>query len=253
MNRATRPSLRLTVAFAALVCGAAVLGIADAALALTEQQCVDFVRGQAALMYRVPSSNVDVKWYGPSLAELGPQLRSVPRDARISLGGSIYKLYGTMPVPLQIWDKGTKIATIYPRFQINVTQEVVVTTSRVPAGTLLDASTVRLEKRPVAAILSQPFTTLSGVLGTLARQDLPPGTILAANMIESPPIVKSGSPVSVRLVSGGLTILGSGEALQDGRKGQLVRVLNRQSRREFLARVAGPDMVEIELEEEGEE
>lgn len=236
----------------AAVLGGAAIGLAEKALALTEQQCVDFVRGQAALMYRVPSSNVDVKWYGPRLSEMGPQLRSVPRDAKISLGGSLYKLYGTMPVPLQVWDKGTKVATIYPRFQINVTQEVVVTTTRVQNGVLLDGSLVRLEKRPVSTIMSQPFTALSGVLGTIAKRDLPPGTILAANMIESPPIVKSGSNVSVRVVSGGLTILGSGEALQEGRQGQLVRVLNRQSKREFLARVAGPDLVEIKLED-GEE
>ncbi len=243
-------AMRLSALVAAFaIFAAASIGFAEKALALTERQCLDYVRDQAATMYRVPFSNVDVKWYGPRLTELMTQLPKLAPDAKVSLGSSLYKLYGTMPVPLQVWNKGVKVATIYPRFQINVVQEVVVTVGRVPRGAMLDAGSVNVEKRPVATIMSQPFTSLSGVLGTIAKRDIQPGTILGASMIESPAVVKSGSVVSVRLVSGGLTVFGSGQALQDGRQGQLVRVLNTQSKRDFLGRVAGPDLVEIRLEE----
>ncbi len=234
---------------AAAILAVAVL-FAAPALALTEQQCVDFIRSQAAQMYRVPTGDVSVRWDGPRLAEL---LDKPAGNATLSIDRSVFKLHGTMPVPLQLWQKGVRVATIYPRLTIFVQQEVAVASNRIMRGRILDGSVVRIEKRPIGQIVSQPFTDLSGVLGAVSRMDIPSGTILNGSMIETPPIVKGGQMVSVRVVSGGLLIMSSGQVLQDGRAGQLVRVLNTKSRRDFLARVVAPDLVEVDVVGEDEE
>lgn len=56
--------------------------------------------------------------------------------------------------------------------------------------------------------------------------------------------------VAVKVVSGGLTIIASGQAVSDGAMGQLIRVLNLDTRKDFVARVVGENQVEIQLEEE---
>ncbi|MBM3268363.1 MAG: flagellar basal body P-ring formation protein FlgA [Candidatus Sericytochromatia bacterium] len=240
--------LQAATAGLALAAGLA-FAVASPALALTERECVEFVRGQAALMYRVPASNVAVRWDGPRLAEILPKPAN---EATLALDRSLFKLSGTMPVPLQVWQKGTRVATIYPRLTINVQQEVAVATDRIGRGRVLDGAVVRIEKRPIGASSTQPFTSLEGVLGAVSRMDIPAGTVLTGAMIEVPPVVKGGQMVSVRLVSGGLLIMSSGQVLQDGRPGQLVRILNTKSQRDFLARVVGPDLVEVNIAEEEE-
>jgi flagella basal body P-ring formation protein FlgA len=192
---------------------------------------------------------VSVRWDGPRLGEL---LSKPAGDATLSLDRSVFRLSGTMPVPLQLWKKGTRVAIIYPRLSISVSQEVVVAAERIGRGRMLDGSAVRIEKRPLSSVSSQPFTSLGGVLGAVSRLEIPAGTVLSGSMVETPPIVKGGQMVSVRVVSGGLLIMGSGQILQDGRAGQLVRVLNTKSQRDFLARVVAPDLVEVDIPDDEE-
>ncbi|MBM3274061.1 MAG: flagellar basal body P-ring formation protein FlgA [Candidatus Sericytochromatia bacterium] len=229
----------------AAVAAASVLVLAAPALALTEQDCVDFVRNQAALMYRVPLADVSVKWEGPRLADI---TNRVPKEGTLSLIGNQYRLAGTMPVPLQVFEKGAKVATIYPRLSINVQQEVAVATGRITRGRVIDGSVIRIEKRPATQINGQPFTSIEGLIGATSRVDIPAGAILSGVMVEVPPVIRSGANVSVRVNVGGLSIYSSGQVLQDGRPGQLVRVLNVKSQKEFLAKVAGPEVVEVDVE-----
>jgi flagella basal body P-ring formation protein FlgA len=240
----SKRSARLTAA-ARVAAAAAWFCLASPGLALSEQDCVDYVRNQAALMYRVPLADVTVKWEGPRLADITTR---VPKDGTLSLMVNQYRLAGTMPVPLQVFEKGAKVATIYPRLSINVQQEVAVATGRITRGRVIDGSVIRIEKRPATQISGQPFTSVEGLIGATSRVDIPAGAILSGVMVEVPPVVRSGANVSVRVNVGGLSIYSSGQVLQDGRPGQLVRVLNTKSQKEFLAKVVGPEIVEVDVE-----
>ncbi|MBI6545478.1 MAG: flagellar basal body P-ring formation protein FlgA [Cyanobacteria bacterium NC_groundwater_1444_Ag_S-0.65um_54_12] len=213
--------------------------------AVSERQILDLVRDATAQQYQVNTKDVEVRWSGNRLAILAPNL---PQDGKPKLG-KVYNLQGTMPVPIEVWHQGNK-TMIFPRLTIAVWEEVVVSRSAIARGAVLDESSLKLERRSRTSLPSQPYNVLAAVVGAKARREIPPGMPLTSSLLDLPPAVKGGSMVSVRLQSGSLLILTTGQALQDGRSGQVVRVLNPVSRRDYIARVAGPDLVEVTVEGE---
>ena len=229
---------------AAIAAAALILLHASAARALTEGGICDFVRQQAAQKYQVSPKDVDVKWKGASLATIASDL---PASATVRLG-SVYMLSGTLPVPLDVLSKGKLVRTIFPELSIDVWEKVLVTTDRIPMGSPVASSQVQTERRTLASLGVPPLTSLDGLADAVAVRDIPPQTVLIPAYFNVPPLVRSGSVINVSLVSGGLTILTTGQALQDGRKGQAIRVLNMSSHRDFTGVVTGQDQVTVQVE-----
>lgn len=229
---------------AAILAAAALAVTARPALALTEGSVVDFVREQAAQKYQVPLKNVDVKWIGTPLAMIAPHL---PDGAHLKLG-ELYTLSGTMPVPLQVWNKGRQVAMIFPELSIDIWEKVLVAKTYISMGTPLVPSELALERRKQDMLGSDSFTSMESVQGAVAMRDIPPGMVLTSGMAQVPPLVRSGTMVNVKLVAGGLTILTTGQAMQDGRRGQVIRVLNPTSQKDYMGVVKGSDEVDVDLE-----
>ncbi|MBU6427832.1 MAG: flagellar basal body P-ring formation protein FlgA [Cyanobacteria bacterium REEB65] len=229
---------------AAIAIALSLFALQRPAMALTEGTIVDFVREQAAQRYQVGLKNVTVQWKGPALGMIAPHL---PDDATLKLG-SAFTLSGTMPVPLQVWQKGKQVAMIFPELDIDVWEGVLVTTTSISRGSPISKIEIRRERRTLASLGSEAFTSQDALDGAVAMRDLPPGTVLTPAVVNIPPLVLSGSMVNVRLISGGLTILTTGQALQDGRKSQVVRILNPASQRDYMGVVVGKDLVDVQLE-----
>ncbi len=73
------------------------------------------------------------------------------------------------------------------------------------------------------------------------------GDPLQRNQIEFPPVVKRGERVVIQAVGRGLTLTAAGEARQDGRSGESIRVMNSGSRKEVVCRVIAPGLVKVEF------
>lgn len=73
--------------------------------------------------------------------------------------------------------------------------------------------------------------------------------LAAAKSIDSTPAVRSGDVVRMSVTLGNLKITGTGEALQSGRVGDLIRVRNVDSKIVVTGRVNGPKSVLIETPE----
>lgn len=75
-----------------------------------------------------------------------------------------------------------------------------------------------------------PFAeTRSAVIGKMARRTLLPGMAIPLGAVDFPRLVANGGAVQLVYIDGGLTIVTSGMALQDGAAGDLVRVRNDDS------------------------
>jgi flagella basal body P-ring formation protein FlgA len=64
-------------------------------------------------------------------------------------------------------------------------------------------------------------------------------------MVEEPPVVQKGSKVMIKAESDRILITTIGRALEDGRNGDLVKVVNVNSGKEIVARVKGPELVVV--------
>lgn len=97
----------------------------------------------------------------------------------------------------------------------------------------------------VGAVLLQRLPRLSDVKGTTALRDVQADEVLTRAAVAVRQTVRSGDVVVVRATSDGVTVQGEGVAQQSGGEGDVIRVVNRESRRPLKARVVGPGKVEV--------
>jgi hypothetical protein len=75
---------------------------------------------------------------------------------------------------------------------------------------------------------------------------LPASAPAAPPASDAPPVVKTRDRVRLLAHVGPVNVVVAGEALQDGRMGQSIRVRNIDSNKIILGRVTGPGLVEVE-------
>ena len=84
------------------------------------------------------------------------------------------------------------------------------------------------------------------LVGQAAKRQLSPGRALRANDVHRPFDVKKGALVTMVVAHGNLTLTAPGRAMESGRKGDVIRLVNESSHRAVEGRVSGPDTVEIQ-------
>lgn len=103
-----------------------------------------------------------------------------------------------------------------------------------------------LESRDeVGSVPMQRLPTLADVAGARIVRDVAQGEVLTRMVLAVQPPVQSGDEVLVRAMVDGVLAEGRGVAEQSGHSGDLIRVVNRDSRRAFKARVIGRGEVEV--------
>ena len=83
------------------------------------------------------------------------------------------------------------------------------------------------------------------IVGLAARRTLRAGQPVSQSDFVRPTLVKNGDGVVVIFETRGLTVSGRGEAMESGALGDVVRVLNPQSKRTVIGTVAGPGRVVV--------
>ncbi len=89
------------------------------------------------------------------------------------------------------------------------------------------------------------ITDTSRLIGTTPRSRLRAGEPVRESETRAPTMVTRNSPVVIRLQSGAMTLTAQGRALDEGARGDVIRVMNMQSNKTVEATVAGPDVVTI--------
>ena len=80
-----------------------------------------------------------------------------------------------------------------------------------------------------------------------ADRNIRAGAILRLNQLSWPKMVRAGDVVSVVARSGAMVITVTGEAKQDGNRGEWIKVTNIESKKTISARVTGPGEVKVEF------
>lgn len=122
---------------------------------------------------------------------------------------------------------------------------VVTIVKPLSQGAIIHESDVEL--RPAAALNSsiRPFHSLADVVGHETTWSIPAGTILTAQSIRKPLLVKRGDAVTLYARSAGLSVRTTVRAREDGSQGDLITVESTSSREPFYARVTGVQQAEV--------
>ena len=112
-----------------------------------------------------------------------------------------------------------------------------------PANQPLAAADLALERRDVSAV-RDALSDIDAVEGLSGRRALKAGQVVQKGLLIEPLLVKRGALVRIVARTGPVEVSASGEALDAGRRGEIVRVRNVNTGKVIRARVAGDALVE---------
>lgn len=205
-----------------------------------------------AVLRRLPWSPEDVTFrlvkpvQGPVLVSgtaADVRVEAEPRAGTLALG--------VVHLDVAVSVRGERRQTVPVCLEVKAYQKAAVCTRRVERGETLGETNVHFDRRPVQGLHSY-VPPGEGLLGKRAKHTLQPGHVVSLQDLEAagpegPVLVKQREQVKLIARLGALQVTAVGEALQDGRDGQWVRVRNVDSKKVVLGRVVGRSMVEVDF------
>lgn len=131
------------------------------------------------------------------------------------------------------------------RIKIHLFEPVVVAARLLNAKQVIRDEDVRLEKMDITKVGHYYFTDKDKVVGMVLKRVVNTGAMINALMIEKPVIVERMAMVRIVSEHGGIKVEMEGQALQDGREGDIIRVKNIRSNRVVNGRVIDAATVEV--------
>jgi flagella basal body P-ring formation protein FlgA len=136
-------------------------------------------------------------------------------------------------------------------FQINVNakiwRDIWVARSQLLRGQPMTSADIGLERRDVLNFKDGLVTLPTELSSYDIGENVPAGAILTARTFKQRPIIRRGKTIDALIQDGALQIAVKVEALEDGLPGQIVRVRNIKSRREFRGKVQDEETVAVAL------
>jgi flagellar basal body P-ring formation protein FlgA len=157
-----------------------------------------------------------------------------PRSGRFDVSFEISNEAGTAPITLRF--TGTAIETV----------EAAVLTRDVDRSEVLKSSDVISQRRPRADVGSDAAARHLSV-GMQMRRPLHAGQPLRISDLAKPDLVQRDDNVTLIYESAGLYLTSRGKAMESGTDGDVVNVLNLQSKRTVSGVVVGRDQVAITI------
>ncbi len=151
-------------------------------------------------------------------------------------------LYNTQPqgrftVVATVTQNGIVVEKRQVRLFIRKFANVVVAVERIGRFAEIPDNAVSVIRKDVTDLREQPLLTIEAVTGSRARRNLGQGAILTTADIEPIPAIKSHQDIHLVYVNGLCRVTSQGQALQDGRVGDYIKVKNKSSGKIVIARV----------------
>jgi flagella basal body P-ring formation protein FlgA len=128
---------------------------------------------------------------------------------------------------------------------VQVSAPAVRTRKAIGRGDRLDDEAIAVVATELNGQALRPLLDFDDVHGARATHDLVEGALVTRSDIVAEPIVKSGDIVRARVHVGGVELIGSGVAAENGLKDAVIRVINQETHHAFRARVVGSGEVEV--------
>jgi len=177
----------------------------------------------------------------PRAIQVEPNAKGEPRVARINYDSRS----GRFDAALEIPTGPMGFSTLRLSGKAAVTGDVVMVSHAVDRGAVLRESDVIVERRPRAEIGRDALTNRDQVVGMAARNNLRTGQPLRAAELMKPELVQRNETVTLVFEVPGIMLTVRGKAIEGGAEGDVISVLNEQSKRTVQGVIVGPGRVVI--------
>jgi flagella basal body P-ring formation protein FlgA len=140
-------------------------------------------------------------------------------------------------------DKGASIERVRVRGDMSETADVLTLVRPLNRGEIVTKDDVQVERQPKRVVGAFRAVDPNEIVGLAAKRQLRPGQPVVPSDFNRPLLVNRGETVLIVYESPGLVLSARGQALESGAKGDLVPVINPQSKRIVHGSVAGPGRV----------
>lgn len=123
--------------------------------------------------------------------------------------------------------------------------QVPVLTRRIFPGDVIAPTDVDWQDVRADQTSSDTAATDAQLIGMTPKRGVSTNQPVRLRDLQSPRIIDKGALVTITLATQSLSLTTQGKALQDGGRGDVIRVVNTQSNRIVEATVAGPNMVAV--------
>ena len=131
--------------------------------------------------------------------------------------------------------------------QAHLWREVHVAHSMLKPGESVSDADIGLERRDVLALRAPLAEFADGDTTLEIAESVPAGSPLFARSVKLRPVVHRGEMTNARLEDGALSVTMKVQALEDGTPGQIIRLRNVQSARDFSGKVLDEKTVLVSL------
>ena len=119
------------------------------------------------------------------------------------------------------------------------TFEAAVLARPLAANEVVKASDITIVRRPKAEFAVNVITSAEQAVGLAARRAMRPGDVIRQTDLAKPEVVARNDNVTITYRVPGISLTMRGKALEGGAHGEVINVLNEQSKRTIQAAVAG--------------
>ncbi len=152
---------------------------------------------------------------------------------------------GEIPYRVRVLRGESELARTLVTLNVTRLRAVAVAARSMRAGEVIAAADVRIARMAMDAVSRYAPEQGDALVGQTARIDIAEGTALSAGLLRPHLDVHGGSAVILVFSSAGLEVSGSGEALSDGKIGDLVQVRRGSDGSCVKGRVSAPGEVRI--------
>jgi len=190
-------------------------------------------------------------------AEIVPEARSTPADVVVAPGREgtrvAFRFRSAARSGRNVWIDSTvtvdgEPAAFLPlQFDVKVVREAVTSTRAVARGEVIGPDALALVPADVSGGAGALVGSLDEAIGLAAARAIPAGAVLRATDLYRPPIVRRGDVVTLRVVSGPMTVTARGVARGEGAEGDVIAVANADTNRIVSGRISAPGLVDVEI------
>ena len=132
---------------------------------------------------------------------------------------------------------GVGFVKIPVKFEVKRFLDVVVVAVNLNAGDIFTEQSIRLEKMDAGKLGAGYMTEPEKVIGLQLRHGMVPGTVVTERNLVRPILVQRGEIVQLRARIGEIEVAANGVTLAAGSAGDLIRVLNTNTKKIMTGRV----------------
>lgn len=235
-------------------------GIASPAVStLTTDSFINNLKEDIILTYKAKPEDILIRWEDEPLEKKIGEIKKLYPGKEISVKVKDFILQtisGKVSLPADLFIDGKLNRILYIKCKVEVLKEVLVASANIKKDEDLTENNVKYVRIPVNKIHGRTNTIigLEEIKGKIAVSEIKEDSVITSQLIKQKTVIFRGNQVTIRIINGGLTLTGVGQAMQDGYLGQniTVKITSFSTQKIILAKVLDYNLVEVDLGSDNE-